>query len=233
VPIIQSISAGLTDLAREYRARGEADGGIVIGDWSFQVGTDGYEVLNPDVALDADFGLQALSAPVGGTRYLGRVGTSGAAAAITPTGSDGLVAVSGLAAIPSSINKRWLRIYGSGDPNANGTWVISSWTSATDVVIHNPLLTAADAGPLNWELREACVLNPNPRAIDFHGRLESPDGTVDDMELGEVGVFCRVLNAPSSTPGLLGNTLLFARANHPAFAKMAEMTVGYHICVQA
>lgn len=230
--IIQSISAGLTDLAREIRARTETEG-FLLGDWNFQVGTDGFEGFDPTLATDVDFSLQALGSPAGGTRFLGRVLASGGAAALTPiANSGGLVDVTGLVGIPNSINKRWLRISGSGDVNANGTWVISQWISSTQVYIHNPLLTAPDAGPLSWELREACVLNPNPRAVDFHGRLEAPDATVDDTELGEVGVFCRILKAPSA-PSLLGTTLLFANSHHPAFAKMAEMTVGYHICVQA
>lgn len=229
--IIQSISAGLTDLAREYRARAETEG-FLLGDWSFQVGTDGFDPVSPDEATDVDFSLQALGSPVGGTRYLGRVLSSGAGATVTPVpNSGGLVTVTGLTGIPNSIAKRWLRISGSADPNANGTWVISSFNSTTSVDISNPLLDAADAG-LNWELREACILNPNDKAVDFHGRLEAPDATVDDQQLGEIGIFCRILSAPTD-PSLIGTTLLFANSHTPAFAKMAEMTVGYHICVQA
>jgi hypothetical protein len=231
VATIQSISAGLTDLAREYRARAETEG-ILLGDWSFQVGTDGFEALNPDVATDVDFSLQVLGTPVGSTRYLGRVIGSGVGAVATPLPNSGdQVTVTGLTGIPNSISKRWLRIFGSADPNMNGTWVISKFNSATSVDIHNPLLTASD-NALNWELREACILNPNTEAVDFHGRLESPDATVDNLQLGEVGIFCRILKAPS-VPGLVGTALLFANSHHPAFAKMDTMTVGYHICVQA
>ena len=230
MPIIQSISAGLTDLAREYRARAETEG-FLLGDWNFQVGTDGFETLNPDISTDVDFSLQSLGTPAGSTRYLGRVLDSGVGAAATPVAdSGGQVTVTGLLNIPNSITKRWLRIFGSADPNMNGTWVISKFNSSTSIDISNPLLTTAGAA-LNWELREACILGPNPHSVDFHGRLESPDATVDDLQLGEVGIFCRILRAPS-VPGLVGTTLLFANSHHPAFAKMAEMTVGYHICVQ-
>ena len=229
--IIQSISAGLTDLAREYRARAETEG-FLLGDWNFQVGTDGFEVLNPDVATEVDFSLQSLGTPAGSTRYLGRVIGSGVGAVGTPLASSGgQVTVTGLTGIPNSIAKRWLRIFGSADPNMNGTWVVSQFNSSTSVDISNPLLDAAD-NALNWELREACVLGPNPNSVDFHGRLEAPDATVDDLQLGEVGIFCRLLRAPTA-PSLVGTALLFANSHHPAFAKMAEMTVGYHICVQS
>jgi hypothetical protein len=227
--IIQSISAGLTEYARELRARGEAEG-VVMGDWSFQVGTDGFEALNPDTATAVDFTQQALSAAVGGTRYLGRVVSSGAAAS-TSIISDGHVQINGLSGIAESITNKWLRISGSADTAVNGTWIIGQWVSATSVIVYNPLMTADDAGPLSWELREACVLRPNLRAPDFHGRLLAPDATVDGQELGQVGIFGRVIAAPTD-PALLGLDVLWAVAHHPAIAKFDEMTVNYHIVIQ-
>jgi len=228
--IIQSVSAGLTNLGRELRVRGETEA-LVLGDWTFQVGTDGFDPMNPDEATDVDFSSQVLSAPVGGTRYLGRVLSSGAAASATVLG-DGLVQVDGLAGIPVSVSNRWIRLSGSADPFVNGTWVLSQFLSPTSVIIYNPLMTASDPGPLNWELREACLLRPNIRAIDFHGRVLAPDATVDNQELGQVGVFARVIKAPT-VPSLLGLNILFAVAHHPAIAKFEEMAINYHICVQA
>jgi hypothetical protein len=229
VPIIQEIDAGLTDLARELRARGEAEG-VVLGDWSFQVGTDGFDPLAPDEVTDVDYSLQTLSSPVGGTRYLGRVLDTGAAASVTVL-TDGFMQVDGLAAIPANTYNRWLRVYGSADPLINGTWVISQYNSATSVTVYNPLATADDAGPLSWELREACVLRPNDKALSFHGRLLAPDATVDGQELGEAGVFGRVLLAPTE-PGLVGSSVLFAVSHYPAYAKFAEMIANYHVAVQ-
>ena len=228
--IIQDISAGLTDLARELIARGLAEA-VMLGDWSFQVGTYGFNPLNPAETFDVDFALQALTAPVGGTRYLGIVLDSGFGASVALTATPGLLQVNGLTASTLSVARKWLRISGSANPLLNGTWVISARVSPTSVLISNPMVTTADAGPLTWELREAVCLNPNPRAIDFQGVLDAPDVTIDGLELGEVGVFCRVLRAPSA-PFLVGSDVMFAHANHPAIAKFAEMRIAHHVCVQ-
>jgi len=139
--------------------------------------------------------------------------------------------VNGLVGMTSAISRRWLRLYGSADPNINGTWVISSFLSATSVVLHNPLATLADVGPLGWELREACVAYPNDKAVAFHGRVEGVD-VANNNQLGEVGIFGRVIRSPIE-PLLLGTTLLFANAHFPARAKFAEMILNLHVCVQA
>lgn len=227
--IIQSLDAGLTDLARELRVRGETEG-VVFGDWHFQVGTDGFDPLNPDQVTPVDYTLQSLSAPLGGDRYLGRVLSSGAAASVTVL-SDGLVQIDGLSGVPESITNKWVRISGSANANLNGTWIVSERVSATSVLAYNPLADADDLGPLNWELRESCILRPNPRATDFHGRLLAPDATADGQQLGQIGVFCRVLQAPSD-PSLIGTTVLFCVAHYPALGKFAEATINYHVCVQ-
>lgn len=228
--IIQDISAGLTDLARELIARGMAEA-VMLGDWSFQVGTYGFNPLLPEETFDVDFTLQALTAPVGGTRLLGRVLDSGFGASVALTATPGLLQVNGLTASTISLAKKWLVISGSTNPLLNGTWVISGRVSTTAALISNPMVTALDAGPLSWELREAVCLNPNPRAVDFHGTLAAPDGTIDGLQLGEVGIFCRVLRAPSA-PFLVGSDVMFAHANHPAIAKFAELRLGHHVCVQ-
>lgn len=226
---LPKIEAGLTDLAREYQARSEVEG-LVVGDWSFQVGTDGFDPLNPSQATPVDYAQQALTAPVGGNRYLGRVLASGSGAAVTVT-SGGFIQVSGLASIPTNTGDKWLVISGSADPALNGTWVIGQYVSSTEVVCHNPLATNDDVGPLNWELREAVVLRPNPSAMDLHGRLASTDATVDGLELGQVGIFCRVLSAPTDL-ALVGSSLLWAVAHHPAQNKFSGMVLNHHICVQ-
>lgn len=228
--IIQSLSAGLTDYARELTARGLAEA-VLLGDWSWQVGSYGFDPLNPDEVFPVNFALQTLNSPQGGTRYLGRVLSSGVGISVALTATPGILQVNGLPSSTVSMARKWLRISGSANPLLNGTWVVSRRLTATSIEISNPMVTTADAGPLSWELREACVMQPNPRALDFHGVLSSPDLTVDEQELGEVGVFCRILRAPSE-PGLVGLSVMFAHAHHVALAKSTEMTVGYHICIQ-
>ncbi len=229
--LIQSVSAGLTDYARELLARGLAEA-VLLGDWSFQVGTYGFDPLNPDEVFDVDFALQALNSPVGGTRYLGRVLDSGFGASVALTATPGFLQVNGLTSSTTSMARKWLRLSGSANPLLNGTWVVSARVSATSILISNPMVTTADAGPLSWELREAVAMNPNPRAVDYHGNIMAPDATVDGLELGEVGIFGRVLRAPS-VPLLVGTSILYAHAHHVALAKFAEMQIGYHCCVQA
>ena len=230
MPIIQDISAGLTDYARELIARGLAEA-VMLGDWSFQVGTYGYKPLFPDEVFPVDFSLQSLTAPVGGTRLLGRVLDNGFGASVALTATPGFLQVNGLTASTISMADKWLVISGSTNPLLNGTWVVSARVSSTSILISNPMVTVADAGPLSWQLREAVCLNPNPRAIDFQGHLDSPDVTIDGLQLGEVGIFGRVLRAPS-VPGLVGTSLMFAHANHPAIAKFAEMDLTHHVCTQ-
>lgn len=229
MPILQSISAVKTDFARTLDARGAAES-VLLGDWSFQIGTSGYDTLDPNLAMDVDSTLQALLAPTGGQRFLGRVTVSGFGASVALTATPGIVQVNGLTGIPNSAARRWLRIFGSGSATINGTWFISQWLSATSVLVHNPLATASDAGPLSYELREACVMRPNPQAVDFHGRVLETEA--NGLQLGEVGIFCRVLRAPVTEPGLLGTAVLYANAHHPALSKFPEMVVNYHACCQ-
>lgn len=228
--IIQSISALLTDTARTFNAKAMAEG-LQLGDWSFQIGTAGFVVLTPDETIPVDQTQQALLAPIGGTRFLGRVLASGFGASVTMGPGAGYITINGLTGMTSAISRRWLRLYGSADPNINGTWVIAAFVSSSSVVLHNPLATLPEVGPLGWELREACVAYPNGSAVAFHGRIEGVD-VANNNELGEVGIFGRVIRSPID-PALLGTTLLFANAHFPARAKFAEMTLNLHVCVQA
>lgn len=224
-----SIDAGLTNFARQLQARASAEG-VMLGDWSFQVGTDGYDMGTPTLAEDVDPSLQVLGAPVGGSRLLGRALTSGAAATVTVLG-DGVLEVSGLVAIPSMIYRRWLSLAGSADPLLNGTWLITAWVSSTTVRIYNPLATSGDSG-LAWTLRSSVALSPNPRATAFHARLETIDATVDGLTLGEIGIFGRVLRAPSD-PGIVGNAFLFATTHHAAIVKTPGVFLTSYVCVQS
>jgi len=224
--------AYLTDLARMLRARREAEA-MVLGDWSFQVGTFGYDTFNPTQALPVDTTLNALVAPVGGSRPLGRVLLSGTGAAVTLTGASapGFAIVTGLVGMPATAARRWLRLSGSASPTVNGTWFIGRWLDATSVEIQAPLITADDAGPLTWEFRGVVMLRPNPRATDFHGRVVSPDAA-DGMQLSEVGIFGRVLAAPT-LPTLVGNSFLYACAHHPARTLFTGATLNCHVCIQS
>lgn len=222
----------LTDEARKMEARADAED-ITLGDWHWQVGTSGFNGGDPTLATAVDPTLQALVAPVGGTRFLGRVLSSGAGATIThTTGFEGIVQVNGLSAMPSNAAHRWLRLSGSGNPAVNGTWLISKWLSATSVLICAPLVVVNDAGPLNWEFREACIFRPNPRARSFHGRLLDTGDAADGLRLGEVGIFCRVIRS-SFDPGLLGNSLLYSVAHVPARTKVPEGRLSFHCVTQS
>lgn len=221
--------ARMTSLARHLTARAQLEG-IGLGDWSYQVGTGGYNLLSPLEALPIDPTEQTLSASVGGDRALGRVLVSGIGASIVPSVNPGFCDVTGLTAVPSLVTTRWLRLSGSADPNINGTWRIGVRTSASAVMIENPLVSISDLGPLNWEIREACVLLPNGRAPDFQARVVGTD-PIDDIEIGQVGVFCRVLRSPAD-PLLIGTPLLYARANHPPKIKTSDSAVTWHLCVQ-
>lgn len=225
-----TISAALTDLGRKYHAHALAQG-LTLGDWSFQVGTTGFDVLDPTQALPVDSSDQALAAPVGGSRKLGRVLSSGAAATATKL-SNGVVQIDGLSSITSAVSGRWMTISGAVDSGLNGTWVIRRWVSADRVEIEAPLMTASsEAGPLGWELREACILRPNKRAISFQCVIPGTDAT-DGLILGEIGIFCRVIR-DSTSLGVLGDTILFAIAHHPAQTKDTETRIIQHIAVQS
>jgi hypothetical protein len=226
---IQSISAMLTDRARELVARSLAED-IAFSDWSFQVGTSGFDTLDPTLVDPVDPTLQALVSPVGSALPLGRVTLSGAAASASLTTEAGVIQIDGLAAIPASALSSWLFISGAASSNLNGLWSIRSVLSATSVTINAPLATAADAGPLSWELRESCTWKPNASAASFHGRLIESEAV--NLELGEVAIFCRIVRAPITDPGLLGQTVMFANAHHTAMAKNSSMVVNYHVVVQ-
>ena len=229
MPTLNSISAGKTDYARELHARGDAER-ILLGDWSFQVGTDGFNPVSPDESTPVDFSQQLLSAPLGAKKPLGRDISTGAAATATVL-ADGQVQIDGLVGMVPGIKNRWLQITGGG-VLTNGTWLLTSYLSATSITVYNPLMTADDLGPLTWTLRESCVLFPNDKAVDFFGRLPDPDPTTDGNDLGQVGIFCRILAAPTD-PSLIGLDVLFAVAHHGSINKFAEMALNYHICVQA
>ncbi len=226
--LLAGLSAMKTDYARELEARGEAEG-VELGDWSFQVGDAGFNPADPEDVTDADPSLQALESPVGGSRPLGLLVSSGGAAALA-LGSGGVVTVTGLTGMPESSARRWLRFTGSGDPNVNGSWVIRRWLSATSVEIINPLLAAPAAG-VSWEFRENCVLNPNVRAASFYCRLAPADATVDGTELGEVGIFGRVLRAPTD-PALVGAEFLYCVAHMNPVVKVPEMALSRFVTVQ-
>jgi len=223
------IEAGLTNLARQLRARSLTEG-IVLGDWSIQFGDDGFDPMDPDEVTAIDFDAQTLGSPLGAARPLGLVIDSGAAASVTPLGG-GHVQVDGLLAIPNFTFRRWLTLSGSADPFINGTWRIGSWLSSTSVIVHAPLVEVADAGPLSWELRRACILRPNAGALAFYGRLPSVD-PINDAEIGEVGIFGRVLASPLD-PSILGLGYLHAVAHLPSAAKIEGVVMSPRICVQA
>lgn len=225
-----TITASLTAIARQYNAR--ALGGLALGDWHFMVGTHGFDTLDPTIALPVVQTDIALTAAVGGVRRLGRLLLSGAAASAVLL-APGIVQVNGLLAVPNTTARRWLNVGGSADTGLNGTWFIREWVSATSVIIEAPLATAAtSAGPLTWEFREACILRPNSRAASYQCVIPAPDATSDGLELGEVGIFCRVIKDPQST-GALGNAILFAIAHHPAIAKDAFTKVIHHVVAQS
>jgi hypothetical protein len=227
--LITGLSALKTDLARKMEARAVAEG-VALGDWSFQVGTGGYNPASPDQVTVADPSLQVLVAAVGGSRPLGRLVASGAGAVLTPSGV-GTVVVTGLSGIPDWSPLNWIRVTGSGDANANGTWVIRRWISATSVEIENPLQTVLDAGPRNWEFRQACVGRPNARASSFFARLLKNDATSDGHEYGEIGIFCRVLRAPTDPP-LVGSPVLYCVAHHVGQVKTPDGVIDRHVVCQ-
>ena len=225
------ISALLTDEARHLRARSETEG-VLIGDWYFQVGSGGFNPLTPDEANDVDPTATALISPIGGNRFLGRLLDSNIGASVVLSANPGFLVVNGIA-LPNATSGRWLRLSGSTDPNINGTWVISQWLSASSIEICNPLATAPDAGPLTWEFRERCVQHPNPRSAAFYSRLDVGLLTADPngVELGEVGIFGRVIRSPVD-PSLLGSSVLYANCHFPSVTKVEQMRANWHIAIQ-
>lgn len=226
----------LTLLARQIRTRARNEV-IVLGDWRFQVGEDGFDPMNPDDVIPVDIEEQSLGSPIGGLRHLGLVEEdldtfapiSGASAAVAPAATAGYLTVTGLAGIPVHAGRRWLTLSGSADVGKNGLWKISRWISATSVEIYAPLAVGADAGPLAWELRRAVMGRPNARALSFYSRFVDTD--LVGETLGEVGIFCRVLRSDTD-PDLLGQTILFAVGHYPAIIKTNDMFLGRHVVVQ-
>lgn len=229
---MSSLSAYLTDMGRRLIARGPTEG-LVLGDWSFQVGSGGFDPLIPTNVIEVDPSLQALLAPIGSQKPLGFLVDSGAGASVTFLGSDTLQ-IDGLVAIPNAVTDKHLTISGAADPNLNGTWPIIGWLSPTSVTISNPLVTISDPGPLNWQLRRSCLIKPNPSAADFHARLVEAEAV--GQQLGEVGIFCRLLKAPASPifplPISVGQQVLFASSHFPPISKDGMMVVNFHVCVQ-
>jgi hypothetical protein len=229
----QPISAYLTDLARKLIARGLTEG-VLLGDWSFQVGSGGYNPLDPTDVLDVDPSLQALLAPIGSPRPLGRVRDSGVGASASLTAENGVIQIDGLLAIPDAVSNRYLTIAGAVSANLNGTWPIRQWLSSTSVAINAPLVTDADAGPLTWELRDLVTFKPNPSASDFHARLSETEEP--GVEVAEIAIFCRVLLVPAVTvyplPVPVGTRILFANAHFTPFIKDTNMVANFHVCVQ-
>lgn len=226
---ISALSAMKTDLARKLDARGVAEG-VLLGDWTFQVGTGGYNPASPDQVTAVDPTLQALVAPVGGSRPLGRLVSSGAGASVVAGPTAGTMLVTGLSGIPVSAVMRWLRLTSSGSALVDGTWLIVEWVSATSVVVANPL-NFPSAGPANWEFREAVTGRPNERASSFFCRLLKNDATSDGHEYGEIGVFCRVLRAPTDPP-LVGSPVLYCVAHHVGMVKTPDGVIDRHVVSQ-
>jgi hypothetical protein len=231
VTIIQAISAVKTNLGRELDARGLTEG-VLLGDWSFQLGEGGAVPLDPTSVVPVDPGAQNLVDPVGGARRLGGVISSGSGAAVAAGSEAGHLVVTGLTAMPMGLARRWL-VLSEGPLKLNGCWAVVRWLSATSVEIHNPLAKDGvdlPASGLGWELRQRCVQQPNPRAVTFDGRLLAGDD--NGVEFSEVGIFCRVIRAPAD-PSLEGLSLLYCVAHMPPKVKIPEMVANFHVCVQA
>jgi hypothetical protein len=226
-----SLSAVLTKVARMLSARAYTEG-VVLGDWTFQCGSGGFNNLNPFDITEVDPTLQTLLSPIGDQKPLGRVRSSGSGASALNLG-NGLVQVEGLVGIPATPN-RHLTISGAISPNLDGTWAIRERIDDTSVVIYAPLVTNA-GGSLDWEFRDLCIARPNDKATDFHCRLEAADAV--GLEIGEVAVFARLIVAPSSPifplPVAKGDRFLFAKAHMPPVAKSSEMALNFHVCVQS
>ena len=231
--MVKPISAYLTDEARKLIARGLTEG-MLLGDWSFQVGSGGYSPLDPTDVLEVDPALQALLSPVGTRRPLGRIRSSGIAASASLTAEAGVVQIDGLVDIPNAISNRYLTIVGAANDSLNGTWSIRQWLSPTSVLINAPLATEADAGPLVWDFRDLVTFKPNPYAVDFHGRLS--DAELSGAEIAEIGIFCRLLTVPAypiyPLPMPVGTLLLFANSHFPPIIKDPDMVANFHVCVQ-
>jgi hypothetical protein len=213
-----------TILARQYEARGLVEG-IVLGDWSFQVGTGGVAPLDPFEVVPVDNENQALEDPVGSVRRPGRIVTTGVAATITAPDSNGLCTVSGLSSIPVITGRRlWLELSGGA---SDGLWQVGS-TTTTTAVVYAPLATAESG--LTWTLRQNCVLSPSPTSSDFYCSLLQNDA-LDGEDLSEIGIFCRVLRSPSDI-SIVGDTILYAAAHSIAKVKSADSVMNFHLCTQ-
>ncbi len=224
-----NLDAGCTDLGRTLHVRSDAEG-IVLGDWQMQIGTYGFQLADNEAVEPVDYSLQSLVAPLSTATPLGRVHSTGAAAAAV-VGANGQVTITGLTGMTPSIRNKWLRLSG-GAIETNGTWLVSSYIDATSITIYNPLMTVDELGPLAWELRTSCVLRPNLRAASFYGRFLDHDAALDGNDIGEVGIFARVIVSPTD-PSILGNSILYAVAHRGAIHKSAEMTLNFHVVVQS
>lgn len=227
------LSAYLTDLARKLIARGLTEG-VTLGDWKYQVGSGGYNPLNPTELLDVDPSAQALISPLGTPTPLGVVTEMNLSATATPTGEPGVLQVDGLSNIPEVIARKYLSLY-SSDPAINGTWLIRERLSATSVTVNAVQTEIADPGPFPWELRQDCLLRPNRAATDFRVRLAQTEMVGE--QISEVAIFCRIIRSPAILGWPLpidpGQQFMFANCHFPPVTKDSNTILNLHVCVQA
>lgn len=216
-----AISAALTDYARELDALSLTQT-MVLGDWSYSVGTGGLDV-DPLEVLPVNTAAVGLIAPVGGKRPLGRVRLSGVGATATAT-TNGEVVVTGMAGLSGSPRLRWLSV--ASGPLA-GTWMVTRYVDTTSLVLFNPLFSGT--ATIAWELRDKVVMPVSSTASAYHAHLAAAD--LNGNTFGEVAIFGRVLFAPSQQP-LVGLAFMLAIAHHPAKIKHSDKVLNHYITVQ-
>lgn len=216
-----SLNATLTDFAREMDAIALAEP-IILGDWSAKVGTGGLDLTDPLATLPINRAASDLIAPVGGARALGRVLTTGTGATATAL-TNGEVSLANVTS-QGSPRAKWFRVTTGA---LQGTWEVRRWLSSTEAVIYAPLFTGSAS--VNWELRDRVVIRLSATATAFH--LHIPSASDNITTFGEIGVFGRVLYAPSR-PSLVGQPFLLALAHHPAKVKASDVTLNHYLAVQ-
>lgn len=216
------ISASLADYARDLDALGLTQT-MVLGDWSYKVGTGGLDVGDPLLVLPVNPAASDLIAPVGGTRPLGRVRLSGTGAVATAT-TNGEVVITGMAGLSGSSQRRWVSV--ATGPMA-GTWLVTKIVSPTSCAVFNPLFTGS--ATIAWELREKVLMQVSDTAAAYHAHLAA--GDLNGNTFGEVAIFGRVLFAPSQQP-LVGLSFVLAIAHHPAKVKHSGKVLNHYVAVQ-